>query len=219
MPSLVIATRNAHKVDEIRSVLGDGFHYVTLRDLPGAPTPEETGATFAANAGIKAAAIAAWLLEQPACPVPLPGFVLADDSGLEVDALDGAPGVHSARYAAEELQLPAHANAPDAANNDRLLRELADVPPERRTARFRCVLALTPIAHATPTHTFDGTCEGRLGFVPRGAHGFGYDPLFLPDGQAQSFAELGESAKNAISHRARALAQLKVWLDAPSRPR
>jgi len=136
-------------------------------------------------------------------------FILADDSGLEVDALGGAPGVHSARFAAADAT--GTANASDAANNAKLLRLLASVPPEKRTARFRCVLALA--VRDKPTHTFDGNCEGRIALSARGAGGFGYDPLFIPDGFTQSFSEIGESVKNKISHRARALAQLRRFLD------
>jgi XTP/dITP diphosphohydrolase len=150
--------------------------------------------------------------------------VLADDSGLEVDALNGAPGVHSARFAAvDALQ---DGNTPDADNNAKLLRLLRDVPAETRTARFRCVLALTPVvsepvASASPvcyageapqTQIFDGACEGRIDFAPSGHGGFGYDPLFIPNGYKQSFAELGASVKDRISHRAQALGKLKQWL-------
>lgn len=229
MPILVIATRNAHKVDEIRAVLGPGIEYRTLRDLPGAPTPEETGATFAENARIKSRCIAAWLLTAPtpvpgtwanagqtSRPAPFPAlssaqtWVLADDSGLEVDALNGAPGIHSARFAAEELGLVG--NAPDAANNAKLLRLLAETPAPRRTGRFRCALSITAVREGLATSDFDGTCEGHLGFLPRGTHGFGYDPLFFPRGFAGTFAELGEGEKNAISHRAVALGHLAAWL-------
>jgi XTP/dITP diphosphohydrolase len=152
-----------------------------------------------------------------------PLFTLADDSGLEVDALSGAPGVLSARFAA----LDAAANSSDAENNAKLLRLLANVPLEKRTARFRCALALTPVlesclANASPvcaadecelqTELFDGACEGRIGFVPSGQGGFGYDPLFIPDGLQQTFAELGEDVKNRMSHRAKALAKLRERL-------
>jgi XTP/dITP diphosphohydrolase len=151
-----------------------------------------------------------------------PLFVLADDSGLEVDALNGAPGVHSARFAALDTQ--SQGNSPDADNNAKLLRLLKDVPLEKRTARFRCVLAMTPVmapsaTNASPvcaadefelqTELFDGACEGRIGFTPGGQGGFGYDPLFIPDGQWQTFAELGEVTKNQLSHRAKALEALK----------
>jgi XTP/dITP diphosphohydrolase len=207
MRPLVIATRNAHKVEEIRAVLGGGFRYVTLRDLPGAPEVPEDGLTFAENARLKAAGLAAWLHGRTD-PGP-EAWLLADDSGLEVDALGGAPGVKSARFAADELGVPG--NAPDTANNAKLLRLLAGAPAARRTARFRCALALTGDGVDL---VFEGACEGRIGFAPRGAHGFGYDPLFLPDdaGGEKTFAELGEAEKNRISHRARALARLKEWL-------
>lgn len=212
-PRLLIATRNSHKVGEIQAVLGQRFRYLSLRDLPGAPEPEETGATFEENARIKAHALAAWILSRPPAPEPSPrpDFVLADDSGLEVDALHGAPGVRSARYAADDFGLAG--NAPDGANNAKLLRALAEVPAERRTGRFRCALALTVVNAALDTYLVDGACEGRLGWIARGAHGFGYDPLFHPEGFEQTFAELGEATKNAISHRARALARLLAWWD------
>jgi XTP/dITP diphosphohydrolase len=143
--------------------------------------------------------------------------VLADDSGLEVDALGGAPGVQSARFAAPEFGLAG--NAPDGANNAKLLRLLAQVPETSRTARFRCVLALTAVAGPSsqdspaPTRFFSGACEGRIGFVPRGSHGFGYDPLFIPAGFTETLAELGDTTKNRISHRSHALqAFLAQWL-------
>lgn len=211
MPTLVIATRNAHKVEEIQAVLGSPFRCLSLREFPDPPVVEETGDTFAANARLKSEAIARWLVETPPEKSPLSNaadtWVLADDSGLEVDALNGAPGVHSARFAAAD---PASAgNSPDHANNAKLLRLLEGVPIERRTARFRCTLALTPLgANPGSTLIFEGACEGRIGFAPRGAHGFGYDPLFTPDGQERTFAELGEATKNRLSHRARALARL-----------
>ena len=154
-------------------------------------------------------------------------FVLADDSGLEVDALNGAPGVHSARFAALDRSADgSSANTPDADNNAKLLRLLKDVPLEKRTARFHCVMALTPglserIESASPvcyadeferqTELFDGVCEGCMGFEPRGQNGFGYDPLFVPAGFEQTFAELGEDVKNKLSHRARALEKLNAY--------
>jgi XTP/dITP diphosphohydrolase len=153
--------------------------------------------------------------------------VLADDSGLEVDALNGAPGVHSARFAA--LDTGKLGNSPTADNNAKLLRLLKEVPLEKRTARFCCVLALTPVLcsqgrSASPvcyadevelqTELFEGTCEGRIGLAPRGQGGFGYDPLFIPEGHEATFAELGEEVKNQMSHRAKALAKLKQRLNA-----
>jgi XTP/dITP diphosphohydrolase len=210
MPHLVIATRNAHKVEEIRAVLGGLFDYSNLRDIPGAPDPEETGATFADNARIKAHALAGHLLALPEAKYRQGYWVLADDSGLEIDALQGAPGVRSARFAAEEFGIAG--NAPDAANNAKVLRLLAGTAVAERTARFRCALALTSVAPGLPTQDFDGACEGTLGVVARGAHGFGYDPLFTPLGFDRTFAELGETTKNAISHRARALEKLRTWI-------
>ena len=148
----------------------------------------------------------------------MPKFVLADDSGLEVDALDGAPGIHSARFAAMDKCENSH----DSDNNAKLLRLLKDVPLEKRTGRFRCVVALVPVfsgrvEYASPVcyadewevQIFDGTCEGRIQFSPSGQGGFGYDPLFVPDGFKESFAELGDDVKNKLSHRAKALAKLK----------
>ncbi|HOK78509.1 MAG TPA: non-canonical purine NTP pyrophosphatase [Verrucomicrobiota bacterium] len=220
---LVIATRNQHKVEEIRACLGEGFDYLTLRDFPAAPVPVEDQPTFAGNAAKKASMLARWLAEQPFQSQTV--FVLADDSGLEVDALGGAPGVNSARFAA--LARGGHSNSTDAENNSKLLRLLAGVPPDRRTARFRCAIAIAQVGPAdragemsepsgirvVPEEPliFEGTCEGRVLESPRGTAGFGYDPLFLPDGYAQTFAELGEEVKNKISHRARALGKLRSW--------
>lgn len=210
--TLYLATRNAHKVEEIRGLLGNGLRYLTLRDLPDAPAVEENGETFRDNARLKAEAVAAWLLARGSFDPAAPAAVLADDSGLEVDALGGAPGTQSARFASADFGLPG--NAPDGANNAKLLRLLAAVPPDQRTARFRCALAFTWVRPGLPGESFEGACEGRIGLLPRGRHGFGYDPLFIPEGFAESFAELGEDTKNRISHRSRALAQLRTWLGA-----
>jgi len=222
----LLSTRNPHKLSEIRAILGEQFRYLTLNDFPAAPKVVEDANTFAGNATKKAVELAQWLsvTRHPTLD-PQRVFVLADDSGLEVDALNGAPGVHSARFAA--LDSAKAGNAPDADNNAKLLRLLKDVPREKRTARFRCVIALTPLqadkaVSASPvcfanelemeTELFDGACEGRIEFAPRGRGGFGYDPLFIPDGFEESFAELGEEAKNQISHRAKALAKLRQHL-------
>lgn len=227
MTTLLIATRNTHKVAEIRAILGEEFRYLTLRDFLDAPAVVEDASTFAGNATKKAVALARWLGSSDAGLKPRESglLVLADDSGLEVDALNGQPGVHSARFAAQD---PGQAgNSTDADNNAKLLRLLGDVPAARRTARFRCVLALTPVIRdvvesASPvcyadecemqTQLFEGACEGRIEFAPRGSGGFGYDPLFIPEGFTQSFAELGESVKNNLSHRSCALAKLKLNL-------
>lgn len=229
--TLIIATRNAHKVQEIRSILGDHFRYFSLKEFPDAPTVVEDAGSFAGNATKKAVELARWLAIVPRSVFRGPrlkAFVLADDSGLEVDALNGAPGVNSARFAALDGSAGVSpANSSDAANNARLLQLLQNIPREKRMARFRCVLAVTPIRSPAPetaspvcladelelqTELFEGACEGRIEFAPRGEGGFGYDPLFVPVGYEESFAELGEDVKNRISHRAKALAKLRKWL-------
>ncbi|MHB1017050.1 MAG: RdgB/HAM1 family non-canonical purine NTP pyrophosphatase [Coriobacteriia bacterium] len=195
MQRVIVATGNRGKLDEIRSALDfPGWEFVTAADL-GAETleVEETGDTFEANARLKARAyhevfgIAA----------------LADDSGLEVDALQGAPGVYSSRYAG--------ADATDADNNVKLLAALADVPQDGRTARFRSAIVL--IGEDGVETVAEGSCEGSIGFEPRGAGGFGYDPLFLPDdAPGRTMAELDRAGKNAISHRGAALRALRERL-------
>ncbi len=159
-----------------------GWEFVTIDEAGGWESPEETGETFVENARIKA--LAARDLYG--------GIALADDSGLEVDALDGAPGVYSSRFSGE--------CATDASNNERLLGALVDVPEGERTARFRCVVVL--IDEDGAETVAEGTCEGRMGIEPRGEGGFGYDPLFLPEAvPGRSMAELDMAEKNAISHR------------------
>jgi XTP/dITP diphosphohydrolase len=225
--TLLIATRNAHKIEEIRAILGTKFQFLTLNDFPGAPKVVEDANTFSGNAAKKSVELAKWISSDSTIQRfnNLTNFVLADDSGLEVDALNGAPGVHSARFAA--LDSGQNENSSDAENNSKLLRLIENIPSEKRGARFRCVLALTPIPEkeiesASPvcyadelelqTQLFDGVCEGKIIFEPRGQNGFGYDPLFVPDGFEKTFAELGEETKNKSSHRAKALAKLKHWL-------
>jgi XTP/dITP diphosphohydrolase len=224
--TLLVATRNAHKVGEIHAILGAHFEFFSLNDFPDAPTVAEDAETFAGNALKKAVELAKWLTRIPDSEFRIPNFVLADDSGLEVDALNGAPSVRSARFAALDRRAGT-GNSSDADNNAKLLRLLDGVPLEKRTARFHCVLALAPVPGekvevASPVcytdefepQLFDGVCEGRIILEPRGKNGFGYDPLFVPDGFEQTFAELGDTVKNKISHRAKALAKLKRWLDA-----
>jgi XTP/dITP diphosphohydrolase len=224
----LIATRNAHKVGEIRAILGGHYRFLTLDDFPDAPKVIEDAGTFVGNATKKAVALARWLTETRNEKLETKNFlVLADDSGLEVDALNGAPGVYSARFAA--VDIGGSENSQDSDNNAKLLRLLKEVPREKRTARFRCVIALTPAGLETrnlkpetlsspvcyadeaemQTEIFNGVCEGRIEFIPSGLGGFGYDPLFIPNDFEQSFAELGEEVKNRISHRSKALASLK----------
>ncbi|MCC6639922.1 MAG: RdgB/HAM1 family non-canonical purine NTP pyrophosphatase [Deltaproteobacteria bacterium] len=190
--SWVVATGNAGKLSELRRLLA-GFapRLLGLADVGPVALPPE-GDEYAANALAKARAVAA------ATNLP----AVADDSGLEVDALGGRPGAASARYGGAE--------ASDAERVARLLRELADVPDARRTARFVCVLAfVTPEGDAIVVR---GTCEGRILRAPQGAAGFGYDPVFVPHGAASSMAQLSPDEKNAISHRAMAIAALRSAL-------
>ena len=190
--TLIVATRNAHKAQEIAAILPEGYEVRTLADFPDAPEVEETADTFAGNAALKACGISALL----------PGMVLADDSGLCVDALGGAPGVMSARYAGE------HGN--DAANNARLLQELAN-QPQPYTARFMCAMCLSKGGRVLAE--FTGKVEGSITLTPAGEHGFGYDPLFVPAGYDCTMAQLPAEQKNTISHRADALQQLMKWLN------
>jgi len=186
---LLVATRNAHKVGEIRAILGDRFLVGDLGSLPAMPDVRETGATFEENAALKAVAAS----------LHFDGWVIADDSGLEVDVLGGAPGVHSARYAGEPSN--------DAANNALLLRNLERFHGGERSARFRCVIVLA--RNGRNVAAFSGVVEGTILDSPRGEGGFGYDPLFVPAGFQESFAQLGSRIKNGLSHRARALQALE----------
>jgi len=225
--TLLLATRNTHKVDEIRAILGYNFNCLSLDDFIGVPKVAEDANSFAGNATKKAIQIAHWLaLDDTRFQFKNSklDYVMADDSGLKVDALNGEPGVHSARFAA--MDGGRNGNSPDADNNAKLLRLMQKVPADKRTARFRCVIALTvvpedkiesssPVCFADKfdTQIFDGVCTGRILTAPRGQNGFGYDPLFVPDGYEQTFAELGDDVKNQISHRARALAKVREYLD------
>ncbi len=192
--SLVLATRNAGKRREIQTALGDLPIAVTGLDSFGAiPEPAETGATFAANARDKALYYAAATGQ----------WCLAEDSGLEVDALDGAPGVLSARYAADRYPPGADRATVDQANNAKLLEALASVPPSQRTARFVCHLALGGEGGVL-LETFD-MVEGQIAQAPRGSNGFGYDPLFWIPSLGRTTAELSPEQKNALSHRGKAV--------------
>lgn len=190
---IVVATGNGHKVEEICATL-PAYQFCSMADKGINIEIVEDGKTFAENALIKARAVAQHCDEM----------VLADDSGLAVDALDGAPGIYSARYAG--------IGATDTLNNEKLLTALAKVPPERRQAQFVCSLALVEGRTGRVLFGTVGKCEGILRMELAGQGGFGYDPLFIPDGQTQSFAQLGEAVKNSISHRAKALALLNEFL-------
>ena len=188
---LVVATRNQHKIDEIAAILGSRMDVVAATAVAFTVSWDETGETFEANARIKADALAAYA--QPGM------CILADDSGLAVDALGGAPGVYSSRYAGIE--------GDDAANNTKLLQALAGVEEAKRRARFICVLVYRD-ANGKET-VWRGECPGSIAQNPLGDQGFGYDPLFIPDGFSCSMAELKPEEKNKISHRRKALDQ---WL-------
>ncbi len=190
---LTLASRNAHKAEEIAAMLPPHYTVRTLADYPDLPEVEESGRTFAENAALKALAISA----------AVPGLVLADDSGLCVDALCGAPGVLSARFAGE--------HGADAANNAKLLRELAPLLGEAPfNARFLCAICLAEGGRELAA--FTGVVEGHITLAPRGVNGFGYDPLFVPCGFTRTMAELGAEEKNALSHRAHALKQVVEFL-------
>jgi len=190
---LLLATRNRNKVIEMQHALEDtGWQVVMLSDIVGAPDVEEDGATFKDNA-LKKARSAARFSHR---------WTLAEDSGLEIDALGGEPGVRSARYAGE--------GATDAERIRKVLGHLVSVRDEQRTARFRCLMCV--IDPAGNENCFEGRCEGRIAHRAAGSSGFGYDPIFIPDGYDQTFAELGLGAKSKISHRARALEQLIDYL-------
>jgi XTP/dITP diphosphohydrolase len=199
--TLVIASRNPGKIREIRHVLaGLPLKLAGLEGRDDIPEPEETGETFAENARAKALYYARAAGQ----------WCLADDSGLEVDALGGAPGVHSARYAAADCPPAAGRAAIDAANNAKLLKALADVPPESRTGRFVCHMVL-----ADPQDVLLEACdviEGQIGYEPRGQNGFGYDPLFCLPELGCTTAELPEGHKNQLSHRGKALRRIVEML-------
>ncbi|MBI5187602.1 MAG: XTP/dITP diphosphatase [Nitrospirae bacterium] len=193
MMDIVLATRNKKKIEEIKRITeGMAISIFTLDDFPGCPEVEEDEDTFEANAIKKAAAVARYT-GKPA---------LADDSGLEVYALNGAPGILSSRYAGER--------AGDRENIEKLLYETSSIADERRGARFVCCIAL-----ASPdgsVKTFSGYVEGRIGTAPRGFNGFGYDPIFYSEGHSRTFAEMSDEEKDAISHRGRALRAIQQYL-------
>ena len=194
MIELVVATRNRHKSSEIQHILGPDFTVSDLLAHPEVPEIRETGTSFEENATLKALAASRQLST----------LVIADDSGLEVDALGGAPGIYSARYAG--------ANASDVVKIQKMLGELARAcaAGDERRARFRCVIALA--RHGDLLDTFEGTVEGRIADRARGNSGFGYDPIFVPDGFKHTFGEIPTPVKNVISHRGKALRAVAIKL-------
>lgn len=195
MKEVIVATKNEGKAAEFREMLAPyGFDVKTLLDFQETmPDIEETGKTFQENAQLKAEQIAT-LLQKP---------VIADDSGLAIDYLNGRPGVYSARYAGEPTD--------DVANYEKVLSELKDLAEENRTARFICVLAFA--RPQEDTIFTEGRCEGTITTEALGTNGFGYDPIFIPKGYANTMAELASSEKNKLSHRYHALKIFQAWLD------
>jgi len=196
--TLVIATHNRKKAGEMRTILSRRFPSLelkTLADYEGAPEPEETGADYAANAAIKSQSAAAFTGE----------WCVADDAGLEVDFLDGAPGVYSKRFGGEDLPFPKKIA--------KILGLLEGIPEDRRGARFRCFVALTGPEGSAPTQIFSGNCEGRIAVSPSGAGGFGYDPIFYLPELDCTMADLTSDQKHRISHRGKVLAQLGDHLE------
>lgn len=194
MKEIIIATKNAGKAKEFKAFFAKyHIHAISLIEMEQTmPDVEETGSTFAENAALKA--------EQISSMLQLP--VVADDSGLIIDALDGRPGIYSARYAGEEKD--------DQANIDKVMAELKYTPDEQRTARFTCVLALAIPGRETIFCT--GFCEGMIASCQAGENGFGYDPIFIPQGYKQTMAELSPEEKNRISHRKHAMEKLEEWI-------
>lgn len=194
MVKLLLASRNQHKIEELQQMLaGLNIEVISLDDVPDMPVIEEDGKTFSENASKKArlTAMHTGLL------------CLADDSGLVVDALGGQPGVYSARFAGED--------ANDQKNNHKLLQKLQGFDGEKRRARFVCVIAISD--PQGKVQTVEGTCEGQINYGERGTGGFGYDPLFIPEGYSQTFAELPREEKNQISHRGQALLKARTLLE------
>lgn len=191
---IVFATNNSHKLEEIRQILGAGIEVLSLADIGCHDDIPETAPTLEGNAVMKAR----YVYDRYGTPC------FADDTGLEVDALDGAPGVYSARYAGGK-------GHDSEANMSKLLHEMEGM--QDRHARFRTVIALIERKDGLPVqHTFEGRIEGTISQERKGSSGFGYDPIFVPEGYERSFAELGSDIKNGISHRARAVARLAEYL-------
>ncbi len=211
---LILATRNSHKACEIAAILDQKIQVLTLKDIGFRGEIVENGDTFDENARIKVSQLTDFIRASRQFRKELSMVTLADDSGLEVDALHGAPGVLSARYAGEA--------AYDEANHRKLLSALKGVPGPNRAACFRCVLAAVwhngQATQKTEIRIFKGACSGKIGFKPKGQNGFGYDPIFFPEGFCRTFAELTADEKNRISHRAMAIGKFKKWLDSIIHP-
>lgn len=193
LPLLVVATRNAHKTGEIRAMLAGKWEVKDLSDYPQVPPVDETGVTFTENATLKA-------LSASRC---IPGVLLADDSGLEVDYLDKAPGIYSARFMGEDTSYDI--------KNAAILEKLEGVPKEQRTARFVCAIAA--VLPDRRELTARATVEGYIGWEPAGENGFGYDPIFYVDAYGCSTAQLSMEQKNEISHRGKALRKMREKLE------
>lgn len=194
MTTILLATQNEGKLKELRELLSDlSLDLLSLANFPDIEAVPETGESFTENASLKAVGYA----------LQTGLLTFADDSGLEVDALGGAPGIFSARYAGED--------ATDADRTNRLLEELSDTPAGKRSARFVSAVAIAS-GKGQVLNVSLGVCEGRIDFVPSGSRGFGYDPVFIPNGYDKSFGELESATKNQISHRARALSDAREFL-------
>ena len=196
MKTIYLASGNAHKLYELQSALNQAALPIKVSgpdEIGGMPEVKETGSTFESNALLKANG-----LKDVG---PSDGWFLADDSGIEIDALNGRPGVISARYAGPDCD--------DQANNQKVAAEMKNIPESDRTCRFRCVLALVGVGLEK---TFAGVCEGKFLFEPKGTGGFGYDPFFLPEKSESTFAEISLEEKAKMSHRARALSKLIDWI-------
>jgi len=196
MKTIYLASGNTHKLHELQSALNQAALPIKVSGpeaIGGMPEVEETGSTFESNALLKANG-----LKDVG---PIDGWFLADDSGIEIDALNGRPGVISARYAGLDCD--------DEANNQKVVAEMKNIPEPDRTCRFRCVLALVGV---DLEKTFAGVCEGKFLFEPKGKGGFGYDPFFLPEKSESTFAEISLDEKAKMSHRAKALSKLIDWM-------
>ena len=198
MQRIVLATNNKDKIREIGEIIGSSYELIAAREIDPNVDWDETGKTFRENALIKAQVVKNILQENEQAP----SGILAEDSGLCVEALNGDPGIYSARYAGLDCN--------HKANNEKLLKNMVDVPQEKRHAYYICSLVF--IDEKGKEHHFEGRCLGTIGDTQKGEQGFGYDPVFIPDGQVKTMAELGVSFKNTISHRLEAIGKWSKFL-------